>query len=75
MVPRRFAAEPAAAAAGRYTAGPMAASLRVRSLLHAYGDHRVVAGMDFALAPGRIGCLLGPSGCGKTTVLRCIAGF
>ena len=53
----------------------MAASLRVRSLLHAYGDHRVVAGMDFALAPGRIGCLLGPSGCGKTTVLRCIAGF
>ncbi|MFO1314161.1 MAG: ABC transporter ATP-binding protein [Burkholderiales bacterium] len=53
----------------------MAASLRVRSLLHAYGDHRVVQGMSFALEPGRIGCLLGPSGCGKTTVLRCIAGF
>ena len=53
----------------------MAASLRVRCLLHAYGDHRVVEGMDFALAPGSIGCLLGPSGCGKTTVLRCIAGF
>src|SRR5512137_400361 len=31
--------------------------------------------MGFALAEGRIGCLLGPSGCGKTTVLRCIAGF
>src|SRR4249919_3102557 len=53
----------------------MAASVRVRSLRHAYGTHQVVRGMDFSLAPGRIGCLLGPSGCGKTTVLRCIAGF
>ncbi|MCC7328099.1 MAG: ABC transporter ATP-binding protein [Burkholderiales bacterium] len=53
----------------------MAASVRVRSLQHAYGTHRVVRGMDFGLDPGRIGCLLGPSGCGKTTVLRCLAGF
>ena len=53
----------------------MPASVRVRSLQHAYGSHRVVRGMDFVLQPGRIGCLLGPSGCGKTTVLRCIAGF
>ena len=53
----------------------MAASVRVRSLWHAYGAHEVVRGMDFALEPGRIGCLLGPSGCGKTTVLRCLAGF
>jgi len=53
----------------------MAASVDVRNLEHAYGAHRVVRGMSFALAPGRIGCLLGPSGCGKTTVLRCLAGF
>ena len=53
----------------------MAASVSVRDLEHAYGLHRVVRGMTFALAPGRIGCLLGPSGCGKTTVLRCLAGF
>jgi iron(III) transport system ATP-binding protein len=53
----------------------MAASVTVRSLAHAYGAHRVVRGMSFTLAPGRIGCLLGPSGCGKTTVLRCLAGF
>ncbi|MFO1323416.1 MAG: ABC transporter ATP-binding protein [Burkholderiales bacterium] len=52
-----------------------AASVRVRALQHAYGVHRVVRGMDFALEPGSIGCLLGPSGCGKTTVLRCLAGF
>ena len=53
----------------------MAASVRVRSLQHGYGAHQVVRGMDFSLAPGKIGCLLGPSGCGKTTVLRCLAGF
>src|SRR5688572_11246081 len=49
--------------------------LEVRNLRHTYGDHEVVAGLDFSLAHGAIGCLLGPSGCGKTTVLRCIAGF
>jgi iron(III) transport system ATP-binding protein len=53
----------------------MAASVEIAGLVHAYGTHTVVRGMSFALAPGRIGCLLGPSGCGKTTVLRCIAGF
>ncbi|MEO8304607.1 MAG: ABC transporter ATP-binding protein [Betaproteobacteria bacterium] len=53
----------------------MAASVEVRNLEQAYGANRVVRGLDFVLAVGRIGCLLGPSGCGKTTVLRCIAGF
>ncbi|HEX6136614.1 MAG TPA: ABC transporter ATP-binding protein [Casimicrobiaceae bacterium] len=53
----------------------MSASVAVRDLQHAYGTNRVVRGLSFTLAPGRIGCLLGPSGCGKTTVLRCLAGF
>jgi iron(III) transport system ATP-binding protein len=53
----------------------VAASVDVRGLEHAYGANRVVRGLDFTLAAGRIGCLLGPSGCGKTTVLRCLAGF
>jgi len=53
----------------------MAASVGVHNLEHAYGAHRIVRGMSFTLAAGRIGCLLGPSGCGKTTVLRCLAGF
>ena len=53
----------------------VAASVDVRNLEHAYGANRVVRGLDFTLAEGRIGCLLGPSGCGKTTVLRCLAGF
>src|SRR4029450_9011486 len=53
----------------------MAASVIVRDLDFAYGTHRVLRGLSFALEPGRIGCLLGASGCGKTTVLRCLAGF
>src|SRR4030095_15265033 len=53
----------------------MAASVSVRDLVHAYGAHRVVRGMNFELAPGAIGCLLGPSGCGKTPVLRSRPGF
>jgi iron(III) transport system ATP-binding protein len=52
-----------------------ASLLRVEGLSHAYGTHRVVSDLSFALPRGAIGCLLGPSGCGKTTVLRCIAGF
>lgn len=49
--------------------------LEVRGLAQAYGSHKVVRDLSFALAHGRIGCILGPSGCGKTTLLRCIAGF
>jgi iron(III) transport system ATP-binding protein len=40
-----------------------------------HGHATVLRDLDFALAPGEIGCLLGPSGCGKTTALRAIAGF
>lgn len=50
-------------------------TLQVRSVNQAYGEHSVIHGLSFALAKGRIGCLLGPSGSGKTTALRCIAGF
>ena len=49
--------------------------LSLHDLRHRYGVRDTFAGLDLALAPGSICCLLGPSGCGKTTVLRCIAGF
>ncbi|MGH8729541.1 MAG: ABC transporter ATP-binding protein [Burkholderiales bacterium] len=49
--------------------------LQLANVSHAYGAHRVIASLSFALDHGRIGCLLGPSGSGKTTALRCIAGF
>lgn len=40
-----------------------------------YGQTRVLAGVDLAIAPGELFLLLGPSGCGKTTLLRLVAGF
>ncbi|MES3015954.1 MAG: ABC transporter ATP-binding protein [Pseudomonadota bacterium] len=49
--------------------------LTLHDLSHRYATRDTFAGLDLALAPGTICCLLGPSGCGKTTVLRCIAGF
>ena len=49
--------------------------LSLSGVHHAYGKRPTVEGLDLALTPGEICCLLGPSGCGKTTVLRCIGGF
>lgn len=59
------------------TANPMTDNwlLDVRSLSCGYGGTPVVAGVNFALGHGDIGCLLGPSGCGKSTILRALAGF
>lgn len=38
----------------------------------AYGDKRVLNGIDLAVADHEVVCLIGPSGCGKSTLLRCI---
>jgi polar amino acid transport system ATP-binding protein len=37
-----------------------------------YGRNEVLRGIDFAVMPGEVTCLVGPSGSGKTTLLRCI---
>jgi cystine transport system ATP-binding protein len=42
----------------------------VRDLTKAFGDHRVLRGVEFAAEEGTATVLLGPSGSGKTTVLR-----
>jgi iron(III) transport system ATP-binding protein len=52
--------------------GPL---VELRSVAHAYAEHRTIDALSFAVPRGGIACLLGPSGCGKTTLLRCIAGF
>jgi iron(III) transport system ATP-binding protein len=49
--------------------------LEVQGVVRSLGGREVLRGLDLALQPGTIGCLLGPSGCGKTTALRVIAGF
>ncbi|BDA63896.1 ABC transporter ATP-binding protein [Actinomyces capricornis] len=50
--------------------------LAVRGLTRSYraagGYHRVLRGLDLALAPGQSAALLGRSGCGKTTLLRAL---
>ena len=33
-----------------------------------------VSGLDVAIAPGELVCILGPSGCGKSTLLGALAG-
>ncbi|MEV4290190.1 amino acid ABC transporter ATP-binding protein [Nonomuraea bangladeshensis] len=40
-----------------------------------YGDTQVLNGVDFAVAPGEVSCVIGPSGSGKSTFLRCVNGL
>ena len=37
-----------------------------------FGSHKVLKGIELAVAPGDVTCLIGPSGSGKSTFLRCI---
>lgn len=48
--------------------------LAAAGLHHAFGGHRVLAGVDFAVARGEIVAIVGESGAGKTTLVRVLAG-
>lgn len=54
------------------TAAPL---LQVRDLAMAYGDNKVLHGIDLTLDEGESILLLGESGSGKTTLARSIAGL
>jgi iron(III) transport system ATP-binding protein len=50
--------------------------LAIRGVSHSFdSSQRVVDGVELAVAPGELVCLVGPSGCGKTTLLRLAAGL
>jgi branched-chain amino acid transport system ATP-binding protein len=49
--------------------------LDVRGLRAAYGQVRVLEGIDFSIDQGRRVAMLGPNGAGKTTVLRSLSGM
>ena len=49
--------------------------LEVKGLRAAYGQVRVLEGIDFSIEEGRRVALLGPNGAGKTTVLRALSGM
>ncbi|HUQ29412.1 MAG TPA: ABC transporter ATP-binding protein [Usitatibacter sp.] len=49
--------------------------LSVEQLQVAYGGIRAVKGIDLAVNPGELVCLIGANGAGKTTTLRAITGI
>jgi ABC-2 type transport system ATP-binding protein len=53
----------------------MTGLLRATSLRVAYGDVRVLDGIDLEIARGEFVALIGPNGAGKTTLLHAIAGI
>ncbi|KMO16397.1 ABC transporter ATP-binding protein [Methylobacterium platani] len=46
----------------------------VRDLAFSYRSHRILDGIDLALARGETAALLGPNGAGKTSLMRLLAG-
>ena len=47
-------------------------ALRIEGLRKSFGPHEVLRGVDLAVAPHEVICLIGASGSGKSTLLRCI---
>ena len=51
------------------------ALLRLEGLHAAYGPVAALRGLDLAVAPGELVCLIGANGAGKTSTLRAISGL
>ncbi|MEW6589770.1 MAG: ABC transporter ATP-binding protein [Pseudomonadota bacterium] len=48
--------------------------VEIRDLHYAYGDNRVLKGVNLSIPRGKVVAILGVSGCGKTTLLRHVGG-
>jgi len=53
----------------------MATTIELHGIEKAYGDVKVIHGIDLTIEPGDFTVFVGPSGCGKSTLLRMIAGL
>lgn len=53
----------------------MTIGVEARGLRKAYGEKRVLDGLDLTVRPEEVFALVGPSGVGKTTLLRILAGL
>jgi branched-chain amino acid transport system ATP-binding protein len=49
--------------------------LELRGVYAGYGGGDVLQGVDLALEPGSVTCIVGPNGAGKSTVLRVVSGL
>ncbi len=52
-----------------------AAPVKLRAIVKAFGDKKVLRGLDLDIAAGQFVAIIGRSGCGKSTLLRLIAGL
>jgi branched-chain amino acid transport system ATP-binding protein len=53
----------------------VSAVLQTRGLVAGYGGRPVLGGIDMALRPAEVLCLIGHNGAGKSTLLKCLFGL
>lgn len=50
------------------------AFIDIKNVTFAYGERRILDGIDLAIPKGKLVAIMGGSGCGKTTLLRLLSG-